>query len=243
MQTYGYGKPAAKKNDKFDTTIAENEKLLESILKKRQPKETYSTINTNTLNTITLTSHQTFLGLKAEIESFNQEIKDALDKKAELPNYNWRHSLHIGLRNLLKEIVLTEDKQLKEFLLDKAKFWFYDRIEKKGEADNSNSKISRPQTNQTFRPDTAGTRPFTALTRPFTSQTNQLSEIPRGSMNETILPPEGESIMKGKSFFEDTRDDILPSRLRAEILRDYEDGARSKHDLVEPPYERFNNSL
>jgi len=239
MLVYGVGKPLGKKNDKFENALIENEKLLESIMKKRQFKETYSTINANTLSSITLDTHPTFLALKAEIESFNQEIRDALAAKAEIPNYNWKHSLFVGLRNLLKEIVSTEDKNLKEIFLEKAKFWFYDRMEKKGEA-NESKIASRPQTNQSLRPITAGTRPFTAMTRPFTSQTNRLSEIHQETINGSFIPQEGESIIKGKSFFEDTRDEILPSKLRANILKDYEEGARSKHDLVEPPYERFN---
>ena len=153
-----------------------------------------------------------------------------------MPNYSWKYSLNVGLRNLLKEIVVTEDRGLKVLFLEKAKAWYYDKMEKKGEIE-----LPRPGTNQsTARPFTANTRPFTANTRPFTSQTNRGSDLNQNSINISVLPHEQDSVIKEKSFFENTaRDEYLPSKIRAEILRDYDEGARTKHDSVEPPYERY----
>lgn len=31
---------------------------------------------------------------------------------------------------------------------------------------------------------------------------------------------------------------LLPSEMRAEILRDYDRGARTKHEGMEPPYDK-----
>jgi len=45
--------------------------------------------------------------------------------------------------------------------------------------------------------------------------------------------------IKNKVFFGEGISEILPSRYRAEILRDYEEGRRSLHGSVEPPYERI----
>jgi len=235
MLVYGVGRQTGKKNDKFENALIENERLLETILQKRNVKDTYTTVNFNTISSIVLDTNPVFMMLKSEIENFNKEVKEALDNKAVMPNYSWKYSLNVGLRNLLKEIVVTEDRGLKVLFLEKAKAWYYDRMEKKGEIE-----LPRPGTNQSnTRPFTANTRPFTANTRPFTSQTNRGSD--QNSINVSVLPHEMDSVMKEKSFFENTaRDEYLPSKIRAEILRDYDDGARTKHDSVEPPYERLS---
>lgn len=260
MMVQGVGKNLpSRKNDKFDSALAENDKLLDNILQKRNVKEIYTTINTSTLTSITLDNHPIFLVLKSEIETFNEEVKKALLEKTVIPEYNWKYSLYLGLRNLLKEIVSTEDKNLKEVFLDRAKQWFYGKMAQKGTPVSVEDKLAttRPETaSQTLRPVTSGTitrpitaatRPFTALTRPFTSGTTQrpftsgtnaIGELNQTSVNMSIIPGENESV-QAPSFFENTREEILPSRLRADILKDYEEGARSKHNLVEPPYERI----
>ena len=234
MLVHGVGKSGLKK-DKFDNALVESEKLLGQILQSKDAKEKYNTINTNTLSSITLDKDPAFLSLKAELDSFNEEVKKALETKSEVPNYTWKYNLHLGLRNLLKEIVSTEDRNLKTLFLEKAKIWYYKRMIKKGECDET-KLTNRPGTNQSLRPITAGTRPFTAMTRPFTSQTNRISDF-NHSVNISGIPAEHDDI-KEKSYFDDTKEEILPSKLKADILRDYEDGARSKHDQVEPPYER-----
>ena len=240
MLVHGVGRPLPKKNnDKFDSAVAENEKLLNTLLRRKEAKNAYTTINTNTVTSITLNNHPTFLALKAEIENFNEEVKTATQDKSQIPDYSWKFSLLLGLRNLLKETVSTEDKNLKEAFLERAKQWYFEKLQKKGVLPDQKD-TSRPDTaNVSLRPITAGTRPFTALTRPFTSGTNRISDLNHTSVNASLLPPENESMRGGKSFFTDTRDDILPSKLKADILKDYEEGARSKHDLCEPPYERL----
>jgi hypothetical protein len=228
MLIQGLARSGGKKKDNFDSALVESEKLIGQILQSKEAKEKYTTINTATIHSITLEKDPAFANLKSELDSFNDEVKKALETKSEIPNYQWKYNLLLGLRNLLKEICSTEDRNLKALFLDKAKLWYFDKMIKKGECDETNQSA--------LRPITAGTRPFTALTRPFTSQTNRISEF-NNSVNISVIPA-GDDQIKEKSYFDDTKEEIIPSKLRADILRDYEDGARSKHDLVEPPYER-----
>lgn len=69
--------------------------------------------------------------LKAEVESFNKEVINSLVSKEQIINYNWKHNLYTGLRNLLKEVSSTDNKGMRNKLLEKASEWFYDQLTKK----------------------------------------------------------------------------------------------------------------
>lgn len=227
MLVNGVGRPHANKGDRIDSALARSEKLFGALLS-RNIKSNYETVATTTLTSIAIDNNPVFIGLKSEIETFNDEVRRALQEKKEIIDYNWKYSMYTGLRNLLKEIVSTDDIHLKHAFLARAKQWFADKMTKKGIAVQEDY-YSRPETNQSIRPITANTRPFTAMTRTITARTSRMGGLDQTSVNM--------SIEQGKSFF-DSREEYVPSKYQAEILRDYQDGARSLHDSVEPPAER-----
>ena len=232
----GIGRPHGNKGNRIDSALARSEKLFGALLS-RNIKNNYETVATNTLTSIAIDNNPTFIALKTEIETFNDEVRRAVREKTQIIDYNWKYSMYTGLRNLLKEIVSTDDVNLKHAFLARAKQWFADKMTKKGIMVQEEYYI-RPETTQSIRPITAGTRPFTAMTRTITARTSRMGGLDQTSVNMSIEPHEMNNSVQGKSFF-DSRDELVPSKSRAEILRDYDDGARSKHDSVEPPADRY----
>jgi len=229
----GEGKGLANKKSapKVDNSIIDNDRIIESLKQNALKKMKYTTLDTTALTSVILKDNEIFNGLKAEIERFNEEVRKALMEKRDIDHYNWRLNLYGGLRSLLKEIVAAESKELRTKLLDKAYKWFYDKLVKK---DGEKALPQRPDSTAKTRPITAGTRPITAGTNLSFQNTTNISNIQKNeSMYDAVESP-SKSIADHKLEHRE----MLPSEFRAEILRDYELGARSKHTDIEPPYER-----
>lgn len=225
MVVQGVGKNIPKKGapQKQEQQQLEFDKVLESVKQNALSKVRYTTIDIKSLNSVLLKDNEIFNGLKMALETFNQEILHALVQKKDLDNYPFKKNLFAGLRNLLMEVVETENKELRNKLLEKASNWFSDKLAKKEPPDSQ-------------RPTTAMTATGRGSARPWTSQTQGSLITPFNMSN--IHGGESYRDSPTKSFLETDRK-LLPSEMRAEILRDYEVGARSKHDYTNPPYERY----
>jgi len=207
--------PKPKENDSFlDQSIL-------SILR----KEKYLTINTNMLNTLHVASNKNFKFLKAELDTFNQEIEKSVIENTTISNYSWKHSLYVTLRNFLVEAAQTEDQNLREGFISKIKTWYTDKMEKKlGNPDTS--IISRALETTRDNSNLARMSPIKAL------------DQDQSFLNSSLIQGDFDS-MGQKSILAEGNSEFIPSKYRAEVLRDYEEGRRSLHGSVDPPYERY----
>jgi hypothetical protein len=227
MVVQGVGKNAPKKGApvKQEPVQLEPDKVLEAVKQVALNKVRYTTIDIKSLNSVLLKENDMFNGLKMALETFNEEIRQALLQKRDLDNYPFKKNLFSGLRNLLMEVVETENKELRNKLLERASNWFSEKLAKKEPPDSQ-------------RPTTAMTHTGRGSARPWTSQTQGSLITPFNMSNIQGGGNDSYRDSPTKSFLETDRK-LLPSELRAEILRDYEAGARSKHDYTNPPYERY----
>jgi len=194
-----------------------------SILK----KEKYLTINTNMLNTLHIASNNAFAFLKGELQDFNQQIDKAVKENTVISNYSWKHSLYVTLRNFLVEAASTEDRNLREGFISKIKTWYTDKVDKKlGNPDTS--IISRAEDTTRDQSNFARMSPIKALDQDQSFLNSSLIQADFESLGQKSFLAEGNS---GTSEF-------IPSRYRAEVLKDYEEGRRSLHGTTDPPYER-----
>ncbi len=191
----------------------------------------YATINLTMLNTWLVANHKDFQMLKKELEIWNVDVRKALDENTELNNYQWKHTLYEGLRNFLLQAAGTEDNTLRETFINKAKRWYNDKIDKKLGVGPANTSM-----NTTVRKSTRPNSDISRLSPIKGLGGEQDASFLNASLLNNEMPNQDQN--EQGSFFGEGISEILPSRYRAEILRDYEEGRRSLHGTVEPPYER-----
>lgn len=218
-------------NEKFEQKIRTTDELLKRSGVRPSHRDKYTIINTAHLDTLTLPKHKDFVKLKIELDDFNDKIRKALAENKSIYSYAWKHSLFSGLKSMLVEIANTEEKILMERFLAIAKKWFDNKMEKKRQAGELEKSVNISYTQST--------RAVSDNSRAKSSSMAKRNNEADMSLNISAIQPEGDSIDQ-KSFFAEGISEIMPSRYRASVLKDYEDCSRSIHNSVDPPYERYN---
>ena len=197
-------------------------------------RDKYATINTNMLNTLLVSNHKDFQILRKELDQWNQDVRKALDQNTELENYSWKHTLYEGLRNFLIQASSTEDRVLRETFINKAKTWYNGKIDKKLGVGPAAATANTSLNSTTVRKSTRVNSDISRLSpiKGLGGGEHDGSFLNASLLNDNMPNQE-------QSFFGEGISEILPSRYRAEVLRDYEEGRRSLHGSVEPPYERY----
>ena len=219
-----------RKNMHFDYNLKQNEELLNESKQNSARKDGYSTLNISNLDGgVTLSENKTFIRLKSELQAFNDEMNRAIAEKKTISNYVWKKALYTGLKNLLSVVVSTDDRILKDSFMNKANVWFYDKLHKKMMNSTSRS-VSRSGTRNS-------TTFVTDSTRLLSDTMNKQLEQDSGFLNISAVRPDSQNTFLKKLLPEEISD-TSPSKYRASILRDYEEGHRTKNFSAEPPYER-----
>lgn len=213
---------------KFDMQLKESEKQLYNLRKFGTSLSKYQQIDYRSLNSIKLASNPLFVTLKSEIDRFNQEVREAIEKKTEMLTYPWKYVLYTGLRNLLRVICDTHDAPMQQVFLKQASEWFYDQLAKKTGAGNSRPGTSQAQP----RPETSQQKMMVSSLliqspegRPTTSQRFDMTQRPETSQRFGTRP-------------QTSYDQMMPSEFKATVFSDYEAGNRTKYTFNEPPYDR-----
>lgn len=219
-------------NAKFEQKMKSTDDILNRKGGRPTHRDKYTIINTQHLDVMTLPKHKDFTRLKMELDDFNDVIRKALAENKTIYSYAWKHSLFSGLKSMLVEIASTEEKILMERFLSIAKKWFDNKMEKKRQAGELEKSVSIAYT-QSTRAVSDNSRALSA------SRVKRNNEHDNSLNISAILPAaEGDTSIDQKSFFAEGISEIMPSRYRADVLRDYEEGSRSINSSVDPPYER-----
>jgi hypothetical protein len=209
----GIGKPMGKQvGSKFETTMKDSTWKLDPSkdASKDLPLDPskYTVVDLKGISCASLEADETFNTLKRELDLFNNHVRKCAATDTELPSYGWKHTLYIGLKNLMCEIAVTEDKPLQQKFLGRVNTWFYDELIRK-----------------------EGPLPPREEKKP--------KQIAPKGIDDSMLTGR-EAILNNQYLMQTNPDLLLPSEYRAATLKDYEEGARTKHSILEPPYERLN---
>lgn len=102
----------------------------QQILKKYKSFfENYRIIDCRSLCSIRLRDNELFQTLIAEIEKFNQEVRDVTEKKTESAYFSWKYALYTGLKNFLRIACDTQDSHMQQAFLEKISKWFQQQLQ------------------------------------------------------------------------------------------------------------------
>ena len=215
-------------NAKFEQKMRSTDELLKRTGIRPPTRDKYTILNTAHLDSMTLPKHKDFIKLKSELDEFNDQIRKALAENKAIYSYAWKYSLFSGLKSMLVDIANTEEKILMERFLAIAKKWFDNKMEKKRQAGELEKSVSIAYTQST--------RAASDNSRVLSASRAKRNKEHDNSLNISAIQPEGDNSID-KSFAEGISE-IMPSRYRADVLKDYEECSRSMHNSVDPPYER-----
>lgn len=107
----------------------------------------YKQFNSNNLDSIFLDNNPEFIALKTMVDGYNDEILEAKKSKKEVRNAGFRNEFFNNLINIMREIVLTTNREVQEQFVTKTYNWVVDTLSKldySAPKDESMSSQTRP---------------------------------------------------------------------------------------------------
>ena len=156
-------------------------------LYKLDNRNQFEKVKEDGLRSLFLEQNPKFIALVDEVHRWNQDVENfQIGKLKSMQHGHWRNSLIKNLVNMMKEVIITSDRQVQNKFLDNTYEWYLKETSTKG------MNIDQPKQGSQSRPQTS-----TSEMRYSASENNfynlfSNSEFERGnrSRHPTLDPPE-----------------------------------------------------
>lgn len=90
----------------------------------------YKQFNSNNLESVFLDNNPQFVALKTMVEGYNDEVLEAKKVRKEVRNAGFRNEFYNNLINIMREIMLTKNREVQDQFVDKTYKWAIDTLSK-----------------------------------------------------------------------------------------------------------------